>query len=713
MILLYLALIAFSLVFIAGKEITDAEQKLDVSCTHCHHDPHSLASDSLQCFSQCLAKQNNKISLKSDLMLPIPTQQPTTMQPTLTIPPLLPIEMAALEDIYDTAGGKYWVYPSGTAWNFAGYHNPCVEKWQGVTCNTATTVFNSTSYYTVQQLNLQAMNMSGIISVSIGNFAYMIALYISSNSDLTGPIPAIIGDLPALFSLSIASCGFNETIPESVCNLAPLMYLAIMSMNHLTGTIPDCLGNLTVLFTVIIENNPQITGSISHTLGNIGVLTTLYLTGNALYGSIPANIAKSTSLQLIDLSYNLLTGSVPASMFSPSMKTLNLQHNYLEGSLPASSKGCPLLTIFHCDYNMLTGPLDVLSTWVAPLPKQYSLQYTFTYNSFSGPLPSLAYSMSSTPFSSNLFSGSLSADWYGYNLNQQTVQITNNYLTGSIPGVLFGGNYTVMNIMTLDLHQNYLSGSIISNVATVSNSSKGSLNPYMTSLILNDNLLTGSTSHLFGNYKPVAAYSSYGLAILYLQSNFFMGPIILPITKQISFVDVSSNSFTGTLPVQLLSSNTYVVSFAASENCLAGTIPSDICTMSSLIYLNLDGLSAAAACRDKIFHTFTDTYTLKSSITGGIPECLFDMSRLQTLHISGNNIDWSFPSDMTIGSTLTQLSLPHNNIVGSIPRYVTNKGWVSLDLSYNKLSGVIDSDIAPLKSENQSLKLDVNRLSGN
>lgn len=33
------------------------------------------------------------------------------------------------------------------------------------------------------------------------------------------------------------------------------------------------------------------------------------------------------------------------------------------------------------------------------------------------------------------------------------------------------------------------------------------------------------------------------------------------------------------------------------------------------------------------------TYGLKSTMPNGIPACLFNMTRLQTLHLSGNGID--------------------------------------------------------------------------
>eukprot|EP01034_Spumella_vulgaris_P047397 gene47397-biopygen15631 len=84
------------------------------------------------------------------------------------------------------------------------------------------------------------------------------------------------------------------------------------------------------------------------------------------------------------------------------------------------------------------------------------------------------------------------------------------------------------------------------------------------------------------------------------------------------------------------------------------------------------------------------------------------MPKLQTLHISGNNIEWSFPTSIgngkiTIGDSLTELSLAHNQLTGTVPDVIWNKQWISLDLSFNKLTGVIPGNLNV--SSNTSLTL--------
>ncbi len=58
------------------------------------------------------------------------------------------------------------------------------------------------------------------------------------------------------------------------------------------------------------------------------------------------------------------------------------------------------------------------------------------------------------------------------------------------------------------------------------------------------------------------------------------------------------------------------------------------------------------------------TYGLRSSISNGIPSCLFNMTSLQTLHLSGNGITGSLSEDLVLGPKLNDLSLSYNVLGG-------------------------------------------------
>ena len=86
--------------------------------------------------------------------------------------------------------------------------------------------------------------------------------------------------------------------------------------------------------------------------------------------------------------------------------------------------------------------------------------------------------------------------------------------------------------------------------------------------------------------------------------------------------------------------------FSAAVNCLSVSSLSEAICLSNLNVLVLDGLSSSASCVDYLFSqslsTSPDTYLLRHTVGGGLTSCLFNMSNLSTLHLSGNGISGTF-----------------------------------------------------------------------
>lgn len=144
-------------------------------------------------------------------------------------------------------------------------------------------------------------------------------------------------------------------------------------------------------------------------------------------------------------------------------------------------------------------------------------------------------------------------------------------------------------------------------------------------------------------------------------------------------------------------------------------LPTDMCGASKLQVLVLDGLKTAKVCRNLIFPTslhFPSTYTTgKNVIKGGIPDCMFNMSSLITLSLSGNRMTGTISDSIQISPVLKNLSLSNNEFQGDIPQVFFDHSWIYINLAFNKLNGVISNSIRPLKA-NESLILENNRLSG-
>jgi hypothetical protein len=175
-------------------------------------------------------------------------------------------------------------------------------------------------------------------------------------------------------------------------------------------------------------------------------------------------------------------------------------------------------------------------------------------------------------------------------------------------------------------------------------------------------------------------------------------------------IDLSNNQLTGSL-VDSYFVNSILRTFAAVSNCFSGSIPSTVCDAKSLTTFAMDGVSTAKNCRKIIYPILFSGFIVEQYLTGTIPDCLFALPSLRTLHLSGNSFTGTISNDLNISASLTDLSLSHNSLSGTIPEFIQERQWTSLDLSYNRLTGTLSSTFADI-SNNGSLSLQVNRLSG-
>eukprot|EP01034_Spumella_vulgaris_P038215 gene38215-47185_t len=254
---------------------------------------------------------------------------------------------------------------------------------------------------------------------------------------------------------------------------------------------------------------------------------------------------------------------------------------------------------------------------------------------------------------------------------------TNTLLSGSLPSNL--GH--MVSLKRLALSDNLLTGSIPHSVAELQD---------IQQLILHNNHLSGSIP-----LDKIATLTK--LEDLLLQNNMFIGDLI-------------GNGFSAA-NLSLIN-----VDFSSNRNCSdradqRSTSSGDIRCGKELYhwdclsrYLQLTESPAADKWTSRIDPR-------RNSAVGTVEDCLFNMSSLRTLHVSGNGFRGTLPNLATVSPILQDLSLSHNDLTGSIPRAFQSRTWLNLDLSYNKLSNVLMPHFAPLH-DNSSLSLAVNRLSG-
>ncbi|XXG63779.1 hypothetical protein AAC387_Pa05g1886 [Persea americana] len=229
---------------------------------------------------------------------------------------------------------------------------------------------------TLEKLIIDDNGLTGTIPSGLRNCTKLNWLSLSSNR-LSGEIPAWIGGLENLAILKLGNNSFSGGIPPELGDCWSLIWLDLNS-NLLNGTIPPSLskqsgkiaeGLVTGKKFVYLKNNPSVnchgagnllefagirpeqltrvprvscssriyTGLTSYTFKNNGSMIFLDLSYNLLEGSIPKEIGSMYYLFVLNLGHNSLSGMIPDDLGSLRfVAILDLSHNQLEGSIPPS-----------------------------------------------------------------------------------------------------------------------------------------------------------------------------------------------------------------------------------------------------------------------------------------------------------------------------------------------------------------------------------------
>ena len=110
--------------------------------------------------------------------------------------------------------------------------------------------------------------------------------------------------------------------------------------------------------------------------------------------------------------------------------------------------------------------------------------------------------------------------------------------------------------------------------------------------------------------------------------------------------------------------------FAITKGCYDAGVPSEVCEAPSLESLILEGLRTGEECN----RGFWDPLGILNNAyigydePGIIPACIWDMPRLQTLHLSANALTGTLPSRRSAAfDSLKDLSLSFNQMTGESP----------------------------------------------
>ena len=494
---------------------------------------------------------------------PVPTQTPTpaptatptpSPTPTATPIPLPSIEeqRAALATFYATTGGENWNNDNGWLTDLP------LERWHGVYTD---------SRGNVTELWLDENNLSGTIPAEIGQLESLEHLNLWGNQ-LTGSIPSEIGNLKMLEDLGLSDNNLAGNIPKEIGQLTSLTQLHL-SRNKLTGTIPAELGKLTMLDHLNLDDN-QLTGNIPAELGQLTALILLNLGRNKLTGTIPTELGNLTELKYVYASSNALEGCIP----DPWRLTEENDFDRLE--------------ILYCGFNPpITDDTPVLVK---------------LYNSTDG---------DNWRNNDNWLSDRPLATWYGVTVDAKGKVTHLNLIRNDLHGRLIPELGQLDRLIFLDLSHNELSGPIPPGVSRLNRLRR----------------LSFQSNHLTGEI-PVEVAELDSLWILYLDNNEFSGPIPDAIGQMTNLeqLNLAGNNLSGAIPSEL--ARLYNLRFLGlASNELMGELPTWVAELQSLERLTLGD----------------NQLTVDLSL---LSEDLEELAHLETFSIAGNDFSGCIPESI-------------------------------------------------------------------
>lgn len=511
-----------------------------------------------------------------------------------------------------------------------------------------------------------------------------------------------------LQELYLPNNGMSGNLPDyrRLMHLTGLRVLDL-SYNNITGYIPPSLGNLTSLATLDISSN-NLTGLIPTGQGYFPSLSTLVLSSNYLTGNIPAEIVFLASLITLDLGDNYLTGPVPSQISMLSNLTyLDLSLNALVAVVTEEHLASFVnLKKLDLSQNLLV-KVEVNSKWKPP----FSLHEASFASCFMGPLfpgwlqwqVELFYlDISSTGINDRL------PDWFSSTFSKVVdLDISNNSLYGELPG-----NMEAMSLVEAYLSLNKLTGHVprLPRNITVLDISMNSLSGPLPSLGASRLRVLILFSNRIVGHLPVSICEARSLAILDLANNLLMGELpSCSAMEGVRYLLLSNNSFSGTFP-PFVQSCTSLGFLDLAWNSLTGTLPMWIGNLMQLQFLRLS----------------------HNMFTGKIPIVITKLKLLHHLNLAGNDISGSIPRGLSNLTAMTQKagkvgSFPYQGYADVVGEYgnslsAVTKGqdlnygvgilqMVSIDLSFNSLTGIIPEEIAFLDAL-LNINLSWNHLSG-
>ncbi|XP_023633108.1 probable LRR receptor-like serine/threonine-protein kinase At1g29720 [Capsella rubella] len=211
----------------------------------------------------------------------------------------------------------------------------------------------------LESIDLCHNYLYGSVPMEWASLPYLKSISVYANR-LSGDIPKGLGKFINLTVLALEGNQFSGTIPKELGNLVNLQGLGLSS-NQLVGGLPKTLARLKKLTDLYLSDN-RLNGSIPEFIGELSQLKKLELYASGLGEPIPDSIFRLENLIHLKISDTVAgSGHVP-QITSKSLEYLVLRNLNLSGPIPTSLWNLPSLKTLDLSFNMLTGEIPAYAT---------------------------------------------------------------------------------------------------------------------------------------------------------------------------------------------------------------------------------------------------------------------------------------------------------------------------------------------------------------
>jgi Leucine-rich repeat (LRR) protein len=447
---------------------------------------------------------------------------------------------------------------------------------------------------------------------------------------------------------SIQGWGTTNSSSSDCCNWSGITCYSSSSLGLVNDSVNS--GRVTKLELV----RQRLTGKLVESVGSLDQLRTLNLSHNFLKDSLPFSLFHLPKLEVLDLSSNDFSGSIPQSINLPSIKFLDISSNSLSGSLPTHiCQNSSRIQVLVLAVNYFSGILS------PGLGNCTTLEHLcLGMNDLIGGISEDIFQLQKLKLlglQDNKLSGNLSTG-IGKLLSLERLDISSNNFSGTIPDVF----RSLSKLKFFLGHSNYFVGRIPISLAN---------SPSLNLLNLRNNS--------FGGIVELNCSAMTNLSSLDLATNSFSGnvPSYLPACKNLKNINLAKNKFTGKIPESF--KNFQGLSYLSLSNCSITNLSSTLrilqqCKSLTALVLTLNFQGEALPADPTLhFENLKVLVIANCRLTGSIPQWLSNSSKLQLVDLSWNNLSGTIPSWFGGFVNLFYLDLSNNSFTGEIPRNLT------------------------------------------